>query len=142
MPRELTHESDTLLDISGLLNHLHRASRNRFIGASITTFHGALFWVAVPGTDFRHASGKIMYPTWSPAGWKGAVKYGVFAAGQLPLVEQWVLCTTDGKLAIFGTSLSQLRENKIYTSERPPVHDEEAENQRTGKRKFWPNYLE
>jgi hypothetical protein len=70
-PRELTDESETLLAISGLLNNLHRASRNRFLcGISIGLFHDALFWVPVSGIDFRRMSETRLYPTWSWAGWK------------------------------------------------------------------------
>lgn len=149
-PRELTDESDTLLAISGLLNNLHRASRNRFLcGISIGLFHDALFWVPVSGTDFRTMSETRLYPTWSWAGWKGAVKYGVFPASQKSLVDQWIVQKLDDGAGILGTDLSDpyseqfvVEEEAINTSEGPTAQDEEAETQLTWLGTFPPNYMD
>lgn len=136
-PRELTYESDTLLAISGLLNNLHRARKNRFIcGVSVADFHNALFWVPVNGTDFRYVLCGKMFPTWSWVGWKGAVTYGVFPASQQSLVENWIVRRLDGQQELLRTPLSEPQNELFVTSEErvncksSTVHNEEEDIER------------
>ncbi len=123
-PRTLTRESDVLTAISGIFNILHRASRNRFIcGMSVGLLHDALFWVpAGPEPLQRRAPhpdpGGVAYPSWSWAGWKGAVRYNRWPGAESANVEQWHVVSADGKatpLAILGTPLAELQDDHLIT---------------------------
>ncbi len=92
---------------------------------------------------------KRLYPTWYWAGWKGAVKYGVFPASQRSLVELWTVQKFAGEVGILGTDLSDPyneqfvpEDEAINTSERPTPQDEEAENPLTWMGTFPPNYMD
>ncbi|KUJ09938.1 uncharacterized protein LY89DRAFT_266682 [Mollisia scopiformis] len=147
--RELTYESDTLLAISGLLNDLHRASRNRFLcRVSIGLFHDALFWVPENRAELRWGTGDtptLLFPTWSWASAKSAVKYRVFPASGRSLIEDWAVWT-DSQLGILGTPLTEPQNDRFivgmtFFSDRPTIKDAEAEARRRGTGLLGANHL-
>lgn len=148
-PRELTHESDTLLAILGLLKNLHRSHGSCFIcGVSLDNFHDALFWVPVKGTDFRHISGERLFPTWSWAGWNGAVTYSVFPASEQTLVKHWEVRSLDGEQVLFQKPLTEPQSESFVKDgednripETSTLHKEETEKQRLEEPTLWANYL-
>lgn len=150
-PRELTHESDTLLAISGLLANLHRTHGSRFLcGVSVENFQDALFWVTVNGTGFRGASdeGERLFPTWSWAGWKGAVRYGIFPASEQCLIERLKMLGEDGEEVLFEKPLlgsanerSVIDREQKLASETLNSHEEGAEKGNVAEALLFSNYL-
>ncbi|ERF71164.1 hypothetical protein EPUS_05993 [Endocarpon pusillum Z07020] len=155
-PRELKNRSDILLAISGLLNNLHRASRNRFIcGMSIGLFHEALFWVPTADRDglrrFSDVNPVLFYPTWSWAAWNGPVKYHIFPASDEPLIEKWTVICLDDKLgnpqvSVLGTPLSEPQDDRWVEGSTSLAGrltaDEEAEKRRKGTGNMVANCLQ
>ena len=124
-PRELTHESDVLVAISGVLNNLHRASRNRFIcGMSVGLLHDALFWVPAGPEPLQRRGASpahkgVAFPSWSWAGWKGGVKYDNWPGALRANIEEWFVLSADGKdtlLGILGTPLTEPQDDHLVTN--------------------------
>jgi hypothetical protein len=143
--RELKHDSDILKAVSGLLNQLHLASGNRFVcGMSVGLFHESLFWVPSGPLKRRdYAESGLQYPSWSWAGWKGAVRYAGWPWAEESWVKEWTVVSADGTRSVLGKPLSEPQNDHImmgvtsFTGSRT-----EGESLRIGDGRLKPNHLE
>lgn len=98
--RSMTHQTDALLAIEGVLAVLRSTMGTQFMyGLPIIYLNEALLWLAhdppVRRTVTMKTTTDLMFPTWSWAGWQNHVNYRTVFVGRIRPEIDWYLITED-----------------------------------------------
>jgi hypothetical protein len=122
-PRDLTHESDILRSLTGILRVITDPQVEKYIcGLPSTILEWALLWQPRGPLRRRSCSCKgYPFPSWSWVGWVGPmqmVHYEVHPAKIFPTTE-WLFCTPESSSERFESPYSGREAQRIpdYTSE-------------------------